>query len=67
MTHRRARCANYGQPPGSDASPSCPAVRDHGVCQCEQPSMPHFLPFFEPRPAEPYDAYYCGCGTAGWD
>ena len=35
------------------------------VCKSEQPSDPEKLAFFEHKPNEPYDVFYCGC--QGWD
>lgn len=34
-------------------------------CKNMQPSNPNELPFFEYRPNQKYDLYYCGC--RGWD
>ncbi len=60
---RRARCSYYGR---------TPTGRNHGSrtcrrgerCMCEVDSDPS-LAFFEHKPDEDYDRYYCGCW--GWD
>ena len=53
LTGRIARCAYYGQ-----------RARISGRCQSEAPSSTD-LAFFEHRPDEPHDRFYCGCW--GWD
>ena len=63
LTGRAARCWHYGQrAPGKCESNY--GTRLGQVCLAEQPSSPG-LPFFEARPGEPHDRFYCGCW--GWD
>ena len=67
LSARKARCAYHG----STLTPrryrnnecnygGCKA----GKCTCEQPSSAK-LPFFEHKPSENFDKFYCGCH--GWD
>ena len=67
LTIRTARCAYYGRPArGRSREGPCNgswAIRDQ-PCLCERPSTDN-LAFFEHRPSEPHDRYYCGCW--GWD
>ena len=64
LTTRTARCTYYG----SDIRVrECNYGERRGTvgCHCEQPSDPKRLPFFEHRPTEDHDRFFCGC--AGWD
>lgn len=62
LTGRVARCSYYGSTP-SGRNHSGPCKRGE-PCHCEKPSSPD-LAFFEYRPAEDTDRFYCGCW--GWD
>lgn len=70
---RKARCAYYGstfERPGARFGCSCyqcaKRYRTEGkrTCKCERDSSTN-LAFFEHRPDEKYDQFYCGCH--GWD
>lgn len=75
LTGRTARCAYYGHAAtGRQREGPCNgtwSTRDE-PCRCEQPSTdgissdgPARLAFFEHRPDQDHDRYYCGCW--GWD
>ena len=75
LTGRTARCAYYGKAAtGRQREGPCNGRwtdRDN-PCRCERPSAdgvaddaPARLAFFEHRPDQPHDRYYCGCW--GWD
>ena len=59
---RMARCSYYGKPPRRN---ECDKCRSGGTCQCERPSDPERLAFFQHHPDRQYDEFYCGCH--GWD
>jgi hypothetical protein len=60
LTNRRARCSYYNTQPNHKHEGRC----DRNICHCEEPSSSN-LAFFEYRPNEEYDRFYCGC--FGWD
>lgn len=62
LTGRRARCRHFGHVCSGRGTP--PEQRGR-PCVSERPSDPGLLAFFEHRPGEPFDRYYCGCW--GWD
>jgi hypothetical protein len=68
LSARLARCTYYGRRTSLNARHSrneCNYGQDKAaVCTCEQPSSPK-LPFFESKPSEQFDKFYCGC--MGWD
>lgn len=53
LTGRKARCSYYGK-----------SVRGR-ICTGEADSTKPGIAFFEHRPTETYDRFYCGC--FGWD
>jgi hypothetical protein len=77
---RMARCSYYGSRNITKnqrfANVECPVCRElqkayergertqSQVCKCERPSS-ESLAFFEAKPEEEYDRFYCGC--YGWD
>lgn len=63
---RNARCAYYGKPKGRNCGPLYPKGMQlvDGICKSEAKSD-YNLPFFEWRPKDVFDKYYCGC--FGWD
>jgi len=63
MEGRKARCHYYGRGRVPYKN-ECDICKQGQPCQCERPSSPK-LAFFESRPGEPYDKFYCGC--RGWD
>jgi hypothetical protein len=65
---RRARCTYYGKTIGRKGDCDYPErVRSaDNICRCEADSDSAHLPFFEHKPLEEYDAFYCGC-SCGWD
>ena len=67
LSARIARCAYYGSPLrlSGRGRNECNYGQDrHATCTCEQPSSSK-LPFFESKPDQPKDKFYCGC--MGWD
>jgi len=59
---RKARCGYYGCPvPGKN---ECDVCKRGSPCQCERPSSLD-LAFFEHKPNDSYDEFYCGCHS--WD
>jgi len=65
LTGRRARCSYYGTRFGrKNECGTCGKTTD-GICRCERDSDPKRLAFFEHRPGEEFDRFYCGC--SGWD
>ena len=73
LTNRRARCCHYGQKSGisGKCSPIMGAfghpelrTKPNTICQAEISSNLN-LPFFEYKPKEDYDMFYCGCH--GWE
>lgn len=65
---RKARCAYYGKKfrdngRGANECPVCDR-QSGNACRCERPSSID-LPFFEWKPDEEFDLFYCGCH--GWD
>lgn len=65
MEERKARCSNYGRAVkvGMFNSNCCPVCKEGGICQCERPSSGK-LWFFEEKPNEKYDEFYCACQGA---
>lgn len=62
---RTARCTYYGKGVGRhDERPSSERAKSPHACKSEAPSSTS-LAFFEHKPSEPFDRYYCGC--FGWD
>lgn len=59
FTGRIARCFYYGKETRRNECSKCGKV-----CNCEQPSSEN-LAFFEYKPNEAYDEFYCGCHS--WD
>lgn len=64
FANRRARCDWYGKAWGrmNECNYDCKERKDG--CRCERPSSTE-LPFFESKPKEPFDTFYCGCHS--WD
>lgn len=62
LTGRIAKCAYKGCKTNSRRSTHYGAYTEDG--RSEAPSSLD-LPFFEHRPTEPFDRFYCGCN--GWD
>lgn len=61
---RKARCHYYGKRTGR--MNECNFEGSHGsICHCEQPSSLGGLAFFEYKPSQEFDSFYCGCH--GWD
>lgn len=65
---RKARCVYYGKVfhfgyYGNECS-VC-GKRDDNICHCERDSDTDKLAFFEHRPGEEFDLFYCGCHS--WD
>ena len=58
LVGRTARCCYYDTRTHRNEGP-CGAV-----CDCEKPSRTS-LPFFEYRPGQEFDSFYCGCRS--WD
>lgn len=56
---RMARCGRYGEKTGTGyLSSECNCCKD--VCFHQTPSDP-LLAFFESKPKEEFDKFYCGC------
>jgi hypothetical protein len=68
LEERKARCTYYGQKRGRRGRCDYPKeVRtEDDICRCETNSDSEKLPFFEYKPNEEFDLYYCGCAF-GWD
>jgi len=65
---RTARCTYFGKkkPRRRYANDECNyGCRGKLICQCGAIKSSFELPFFEYRPNEPQDEFYCGC--FGWD
>lgn len=62
---RKARCAYYGKKVkvGAYNGNCCNVCKAGGICQCEQPSSPK-LWFFQSKPDQEYDEFYCACQGA---
>lgn len=60
LSGRRARCAYYGaQTSRRNECNDCTVICDHEVDSSTD------LAFFESKPDEPFDQFYCGCHS--WD
>jgi len=64
LAGRRARCAHYGSTPKGRNHESNYGCRRGEPCLCQKDSSPD-LAFFEHKPKERYDRFYCGCW--GWE
>lgn len=65
LTLRAARCHYYGhRARGFGKCESNYGTKPNQPCDAQRPSSPG-LPFFESRPSEEFDRFYCGCH--GWD
>jgi len=62
LSKRKARCGYYGA--RIDYTCECTKCKGNKKCQCEEPSSTE-LAFFEYRPDQPFDMFYCGC--CGWN
>jgi len=68
LTARQTRCVYYGQIPTGRLHESNHGCKRGEPCMCEEPSSnapDGRLAFFEYRPLELHDRFYCGCW--GWD
>lgn len=71
LSERRARCAYYGTIPKTRNHESNHGCKRGEPCLCEEPSdggekwAKYGLAFFEHKPKQEYDEFYCGCH--GWD
>ena len=64
LSKRKARCTYYGKPTRKSECDVCDKSEDR-VCHCERDSDPNKLAFFEHKPNNEFDGFYCGCH--GWD
>ena len=57
-----ARCIDYGNPVKIEMfnSNCCSVCKEGEMCQCESLTNPN-LWFFQEKPAQEYDQFYCGC------
>lgn len=64
MVGWKARCTYFGTIPKGRNHESNYGCKRGQICDCEQDSRPD-LPFFQRKPAEEFDSFFCGCW--GWD
>ena len=64
LTDRKARCGYYGKHRRNGSCDYGGTDQPDRICRCETESSSK-LPFFEYRPTQPFDMFYCGCH--GWD
>uniref|UniRef100_A0A6M3IUC1 Uncharacterized protein n=1 Tax=viral metagenome TaxID=1070528 RepID=A0A6M3IUC1_9ZZZZ len=64
LNERKARCSYFDSIPKGRNHESNYGCKRGNPCLCEQSSSDK-LPFFEHKPNNEYDKFYCGCW--GWD
>ena len=64
LSNRKARCHYYGTIPKGRNHESNYGCKRGEKCLCERLSTDS-LPFFQHKPDNPFDEFYCGCW--GWD